>query len=362
MQSMTLPQRVALADQIRALRQKVGEDVTEEFLSRHPDWLERYGERTRHFGIEDACFHLDFLAGAVEAASLDSFRDYARWTVGMLQARGIGAKLVVENIRQIESALARHVSPMEQEALAAFFQAGCEAVAPSPSSPEPATEGLALVRNVYLQALLQGSRKPALTVVLEALNQGSAVSDLYVDVLQEAMYEIGRLWEMNRITVAEEHTATAITQYVLAQLYERMPQPTDRRGKVVVTGVAQELHQVGANMVADALEGDGWDVRFLGTNMPHTGILKVVNEHQADVVGISATMLFNVPQVRQLVSDISLQASRPIRIVVGGGAFRSAPNLYAEIGADGFAPDLRSAVALLRSFKEGHGSITSCFG
>ena len=90
MQSMTLPQRVALADQIRALRQKVGEDVTEEFLSRHPDWLERYGEHARHFGIEDACFHLDFLAGAVEAASLDSFRDYARWTVGMLQARGIG--------------------------------------------------------------------------------------------------------------------------------------------------------------------------------------------------------------------------------------------------------------------------------
>jgi len=44
------------------------------------------------------------------------------------------------------------------------------------------------------------------------------------------MYEIGRHWERNRITVAEEHTATAITQYVLAQLYERLPRPTNGRG------------------------------------------------------------------------------------------------------------------------------------
>jgi MerR family transcriptional regulator, light-induced transcriptional regulator len=74
-------------------------------------------------------------------------------------------------------------------------------------------------------------------------------------------------------------------------------------------------------MVADVLEANGWNVRFLGTNMPHAGVL------QADVVGISATMLFNLPKVRLLVNEVRGKfANRPSRILIGGGAFRSLPS------------------------------------
>ena len=108
-----------------------------------------------------------------------------------------------------------------------------------------------------------------------------------------------------------------------------------------------ELHQVGANMVADVLEADGWNVRFLGTNMPHAGILQAVEEHRADAVGISAATLLSLPKVRRLVADLREKfAGRCPRIVVGGGAFRSAPALAAEIGADACGADLRSALAL----------------
>jgi methanogenic corrinoid protein MtbC1 len=113
--------------------------------------------------------------------------------------------------------------------------------------------------------------------------------------------------------------------------------------------VAGELHQVGANIVADALEADGWDVRFLGTNMPHAGILKVLEEHAPAAIGISATMLFNVPSVRQLVSDIRRGGSGAPRVVLGGAAFRTARELPSEIGADGFAPDVRDAIQVFRS-------------
>ena len=161
-----------------------------------------------------------------------------------------------------------------------------------------------------------------------------------------------RRWEANEITVAQEHTATAIAQYVLALLYERLRPEEIRRGKAVITGVEGELHQVGANMVADALEADGWDVRFLGTNMPHEGILKVVQEHEADVVGISATMLFNLPNVRRLVAEVKQGSGEKVRVVVGGGAFRSAPKVYVEMGADGSAPGLREAINLLRGLPQ----------
>ncbi len=100
----------------------------------------------------------------------------------------------------------------------------------------------------------------------------------------------------------------------------------------------------------DALEADGWDVRFLGTNMPHEGILEAVEEHEASVLGISTTVLFNVDQAVSLIEDTRARlGERPPRIVVGGRAFMAAPELWREIGADGFAPGVREAVALVRS-------------
>jgi methanogenic corrinoid protein MtbC1 len=343
--------RIPLAEKLRTLKQSVAEAVTEEFFCRHPDWLVRYGERGRQKGIEDAMYHVDFLAGAVEAGSGAPFQDYARWTAQMLLARGIAPAFVAENMRQVELAIAPRLSEIESAILAEFIRAGCDAIETGPA-PQATDEGaLALPRRVFLQALLQGQRKPAASVALEALNSGHAVLDIYAEVLQESLYRIGARWAANEITVAQEHMATAITQYVLALLYERIQPAQTRRGKVIITGVEGELRQVGPNMVADALESDGWDVRFLGTNMPHDGILKVVQEHKADIVGISATMLFNLPRVRRLVTEIRQRSGVGARVIVGGGAFRSAPNLYAEIGAHGHAPGLREAIALLRGLE-----------
>jgi MerR family transcriptional regulator, light-induced transcriptional regulator len=347
--SITFDARVTLADRIRASKQSVAEAVTEEFLRLHPDWLNRFGERARTKGIEDALYHLSFLAGAIEAGSDRPFRDYAEWTVGVLQARGIASTFVAENLRQLENALLPYLSTVEQVVVSDILRAGCEAAAHGPAErSDDEGDPLAVPRSLFFQALLQGQRQPAVAVVLEALGAGHAILDIYADILQVALYQVGGEWERNRITVAQEHTATAIAQYVLALLYERLTPCVVRRGRAVIAGVEGELHQVGPNMVADALESDGWDVRFLGTNMPHEGIVKIVREQKANVVGISATMLFNVPKVRSLVAELREGSEGGPKIVVVGGAFRLAPELYSEIGADGFAPGLRESIALLR--------------
>jgi len=193
----------------------------------------------------------------------------------------------------------------------------------------------------------------AANVALEALREGHSAPDVYVEILQNSLYEVGRRWESNQITVAEEHMATAITQYVVAQMYSRLAPSDVARGKMIIAGVEGELHQVGANMVADLLEADGWDVRFLGTNMPHDGILSAIAEHQPTVLGISATMIFNVPKVRRLIEDVRQKfAERAPRIILGGAAFRAAPALSAELGVSGFAPDLRSARTLVNQLSD----------
>jgi methanogenic corrinoid protein MtbC1 len=211
-------------------------------------------------------------------------------------------------------------------------------------STQPDTP-LALTRAVYLQSILMGARAGSVQIVEEALRNGADIFDIYAQVFHESLYEVGRLWEEGRISVSVEHRATAITQFAMAGIYSRaMPaRPAIPPRHAIVTGVAGELHQVGANMVADVLENAGWNVEFLGTDAPHAGIVDAVRAQDSDLLCISATMLFNVPNVVRLIRDLRA-ASPGVRVLIGGAAFRARPELWMDIGADGFAPDLTTAV------------------
>jgi methanogenic corrinoid protein MtbC1 len=315
------------------------------FLERNPEWLLKYGERARKFGIEDAGFHIDFLRGAIEAGSIQAFEDYCEWAAGLLKSRAIASRFLVENLTQIETSLVSRLSPEEQTTVARFAEAGraaCDRESPHPSEPDTP---LTLTRNVYLQSILIGARAGSVRIVEEAIQKGTDVFDIYDRVFQESLYEVGRLWAAGKISVSTEHRATAITQFVMAGMYSRaLPvRPATPLRQAIVTGVAGEMHQIGANMVADVLENAGWSVEFLGTDAPHAGIVDAVRAQDSDLLCISATMLFNVPNVVGLIRDIRNRSPK-VRVLIGGSAFRAAPQLWADIGADGFAPDLRGAV------------------
>ena len=343
----TLEERIATARAILAAKSRVAVAVTDEFFRLHPDWLARYGAAGRERGLEDASYHINFLAGAIETGSFAAFCDYAHWCSRLLSRYGIAPHFFAENLSQIERALGQELPAHRIELVTPFIRAalGClesTEIAPArPTSPHHAT------RAVFLQTILSGRRKDAVRIATQALRAGTSVADLYSGVFQAALYEIGEGWETGRLSVAQEHMATATVQYVLAQIYAQLPLATRIRGNAVVTGVQGELHQVGANIIADMLESDGWNVRFLGTNMPHRDILAAIEEHEAILVGISATMLFNLPHVRSLVENIrgTPRFGAP-RIVVGGGAFRSCASFCGELGVDGPAQDVADALRL----------------
>ena len=206
----------------------------------------------------------------------------------------------------------------------------------------------AALRQEYLKEILAGNRKTALEIIMDAYRGGYPIPGIYVDVFQEALYEIGRLWETNLITVADEHMGTAITQYVMSNLYQHLEIADKHRGKLVMTGVQGELHQVGANMVSDVLEADGWDAMFLGTNVPTDGVITRIREHKANLFGISSTMLFNIPKVVQLVETTRNEFGDSVRIILGGGAFRTLQKLPAELEGCIVAMDLREALDMTR--------------
>jgi MerR family transcriptional regulator, light-induced transcriptional regulator len=339
--------RAEIARRLLDGRERLAVLVTDEFLRLHPDWVDRYGERARKHGVQDAIFHIDFLAGAVEAGASEPFEAYARWAAEMLHFRGIAPAFLSENLRQVGAHLRDVLSEDEHRFVGAIVAAGAAAA----EAGQNATGGekgeesvLVASRELFTAAVLKGRRQAATGIARQAFRDGHSTVEVYTRIFQESQYEIGRLWAENRISVAQEHLATAVTQFVIAQVYGDLPVSDLTRGNVVITGVEGELHQVGANLVSDVLESEGWDVRFLGTQMPHAGILDVIEEHEAACVGISATMLFSLPKVRILVDEVRQRHGDELRIIVGGAAFRHSPAAAREIGADGWAGDLQAAI------------------
>lgn len=212
------------------------------------------------------------------------------------------------------------------------------------------------VRARYLDALLAGNRREAFGVIELARAEGMDIRTLYMDVFQPAMREIGRLWQENRITVADEHLATAITQSAMARVYEDLFRARPEPGPLLLAACAdQERHELGLRMICDVLEMEGWDTVFLGASVPVEDLVRMVQARRPQVVALSASTAPQVARVRDAIlairgSEIHDGHGAPAQplIAVGGRAFMHDPALAARLGADLTASDAAEAAALLK--------------
>jgi MerR family transcriptional regulator, light-induced transcriptional regulator len=349
--SLSVAERFRLGQKLAAVKDPVAQTASDEFLRDHPDWLTRYGEPGRKSCTDDFRFHIEFLAGAIDADSPDAFASYSRWTARMLAARGITAHTLAQCLVQLEKHLAPLLLPEQAQTVGIFLTTGREALE-QPASPllvaDTTEDALALTRSVFLSAILGGQRKAALAIVDQALLAGHSHIDIYVHVFTAALHHVGELWESNKISVAQEHMATSITQYAIASIYPRLVPAEVHRGSMVVTGVAGELHQIGANLVADAMEAKGWAVQFLGSNLPDSAVVAAVEETSATVLCISTTLVANLPAVVELVGAVRGKlGERAPKIVLGGSAYLMTPEFGQELGAAETITDLRRGLAVL---------------
>ena len=196
----------------------------------------------------------------------------------------------------------------------------------------------------YVQAQLGGNRREALRLIVEeGLKRGLTCLDIH-KVIQQAQSEIGRLWQEDRITIAQEHMATAISQVVLSHVYQYADAPRSNGKKVLVACVEGELHDFPARLGADALDLAGFEVRYLGASVPHESLVAMVVTHQPDLLVLSVTMTFNVPSLREAVRRIRARYPR-VPIAVGGGACSWQPGLAAEVDAEVEGSDAAELVA-----------------
>ncbi|MBF0276616.1 MAG: cobalamin-dependent protein [SAR324 cluster bacterium] len=190
------------------------------------------------------------------------------------------------------------------------------------------------IYNNYLSNLLSGNRANCSKVVEELLDQKIPVQELYLELFQSTLYEVGKLWEKNEISVAVEHMATAITEGLLNLVYPVIFSG-DRVGKsVVIACVAKEFHQIGAKMIADIFELNGWDSFFLGANTPSQELQKMIEEKQPDLLGLSMSLSFSMPRLEKMINEVQF-AFPQLAIIVGGqglqGEGRSLLSKYSNV-------------------------------
>lgn len=203
---------------------------------------------------------------------------------------------------------------------------------------------LANLRAAYLRAMQIGSGRAADKVLQEALDTKTAVGDIYLDVFQPTSYEIGRLWQRNEFSVAQEHLATAIIERQMGELHPLF-RPVQSRPKTLVIGcVDQELHRVGVRMVADFFEQDGWDVYYLGAGVPEAHFIGMARELHADLIGLAAQMVYHVPSIADFVRALDRAGLGGIPVMAGGFPFVQQPELYKSLGVRFASADARAAV------------------
>jgi methanogenic corrinoid protein MtbC1 len=200
----------------------------------------------------------------------------------------------------------------------------------------------------FVQAQLHGDRREALALIGHGLAAGATVVELQGQVVRAAQQEIGVLWQQNRISIAQEHLATGISQLALARLFEHAPHVASNGKRVYVACVEGEQHDLSARLVADYLEHQGFVVRYFGPDVPTCGFASSVAAAPPDLVALSVTMSFHLGALRAVVAAVRAIAPA-VPIVVGGHAIAWSPGLLDELGLHTAPADPLALAAAVRT-------------
>jgi diguanylate cyclase (GGDEF)-like protein len=186
---------------------------------------------------------------------------------------------------------------------------------PSRREADRALEG---VSRSYSDALRAADGAAAERVALECLQGGMAIEALYARVIAPAMWRIGCLWEEGVIGVADEHLATALTHRVMASAYgSSFGRATTRPGRILLAVVEGQRHALGLRMAADVLELGGYEVNYLGEDVPLDALIAAIGSRQPDLVGLSSTLTPDTSSLAAAVAEIE-RAFPETPILLGG--------------------------------------------
>ncbi|MCG8590996.1 MAG: cobalamin-dependent protein [Proteobacteria bacterium] len=295
--------------------------------------------------------HLRQLAEALAAARVELLVDHVEWTKVAYASRGLGWEVLAGAL----DALADELDEELPAPLAARSREFVEA-ARTAGERAPVTAGSLLAgpapqvdrSRKFLLALLEAQTETAIGIVETALDEGLSAADVQQYVIAAAQTEMGRLWQANEVSVAEEHVGSRIVEDVLAAMRRRLPAPPEAGQRVIVASVEGDLHDIAGRMVADAFRWSGWNAIFLGASVPARDLALAMEDFKADVLALSVSLGLYVRTTHELLNELRERLGRRICVVVGGRPFIRVPDLWQVVGADASAATPDAAVRAAR--------------
>jgi methanogenic corrinoid protein MtbC1 len=332
--------------------EKIAARAFERYEARYPESFRKSSDYLKSHLNEDLRSHVRYMKESLAIDDPAIFLDYVSW----LQVLFIWLHFpgdALEATLEVFSEVLLEELPEEKGVKASQYIAQARALISASPHEIPSfiqeNNPLAAPARAYLTALLATNQEAARVILMEQLDRGVPVHDLYRALFQPVLQETGRLWQIQQVSVAQEHYITEVTRLFIALLHERMKKESriqKRKGRLLVaTCVSDELHDVGIRMVANFFEMDGWDTLYTGANTPAPSIVAMIQDRHADAIAISTTMPFHIPRVYELIRAIRANpGTAGTRIIVGGYPFNLVPGLWKCVGADAGAVSADEAV------------------
>lgn len=198
-------------------------------------------------------------------------------------------------------------------------------------------------------AIVNGDAKKARAATEAALAAGDAPMDLIQQFMVPAMDEVGRLFEAEEYFVPELLLSGRAMKSSLELLKPLLSASGQKMAiRVVIGTVKGDLHDIGKNIVASMLEGSGFEVIDLGTDVSPQSFVTAVMERRPHVVCMSALLTVTMPSMKTTIDALEAAGLRPqVKVLIGGAPVTMQ---YAkEIGADGYSENANGAVGMVKT-------------
>lgn len=173
----------------------------------------------------------------------------------------------------------------------------------------------------FLDLLISGDRAKCSEFAKKYANNNDSIQNLYENILKSSLYDVGALWEFNKISVATEHLASAIVENILNEFYSKIILKSKINRTVIIACVENEFHQIGIKMISDIFEMNGWNTHFLGANVSSEKLIRYAKTKQPDLIAISLSIHFNLPILETMIQNVRKELPN-LPILIGGQAFR----------------------------------------
>ncbi len=198
------------------------------------------------------------------------------------------------------------------------------------------------------QAVLNGDAVAAAAVTRQAIDEGMDPLALVQGTMVPAMGEVGKRFEADEYFVPELLLSARAMKGSLELLRPLLAgRDAASAGRVAIGTVQGDLHDIGKNLVAAMLEGGGFEVIDLGTDVPPQKFVDAIQQKGAQIVALSALLTVTMASMTKTIEALTAAGVRDrVKVIVGGAPVTQQ---YADaIGADGYSENASSAVALAR--------------